>query len=99
MDNNDYSLLAAALTNLLGRSGSEPFRTWADPATNVLDCVLSLNRRYDGFVLPRLNKLAERHPDSWVWRVYGTPFVDTSLPQLSELLNSTTTMQRVCGHS
>jgi hypothetical protein len=30
---------------------------------NVLDCVLSLNRRYDAFVVPRLEAFADRHPE------------------------------------
>ena len=31
---------------------------------SVIDCVLSLNRRYDGFVLPRVEALARRRPDA-----------------------------------
>lgn len=33
------------------------------PAVLVIDCVLSLNRRYDTFVVPRLNTFVERHPE------------------------------------
>ena len=33
------------------------------PAVLVIDCVLSLNRRYDSFVVPRLNTFVERHPE------------------------------------
>ena len=32
-------------------------------AVRVIDCVLSLNRKYDGFVLPRLDAFVEKHPD------------------------------------
>lgn len=32
-------------------------------AVLVIDCVLSLNRRYDGFVVPRLDTFVEKHPD------------------------------------
>jgi hypothetical protein len=32
-----------------------------NPALNVLDCVLSLNRRYDSVVLPRVTRFAEKH--------------------------------------
>ena len=32
------------------------------PAVLVIDCVLSLNRRYDGFVVPRLESFMEKHP-------------------------------------
>lgn len=33
------------------------------PAVLVIDCVLSLNRKYDTFVKPRLNTFVERHPE------------------------------------
>ena len=36
---------------------------WPHPPLNVLDCVLSLNRRYEGFVVPRVEDFARRHPD------------------------------------
>ena len=36
---------------------------WArSPAVRVIDCVLSLNRKYDGFVVPRLDAFVENHP-------------------------------------
>jgi hypothetical protein len=35
---------------------------WALPPLDVLDCVLSLNRQYDSFVVPRVKQFAERHP-------------------------------------
>lgn len=34
------------------------------PALLVIDCVLSLNRRYDGFVVPRLDAFVEKHPET-----------------------------------
>jgi hypothetical protein len=33
-----------------------------EPAIRVPDCVLSLNRRYHGFVVPRLNAFEQTHP-------------------------------------
>ena len=30
---------------------------------NVLDCILSLNRKYDSFVVPRVEDFLERHPE------------------------------------
>jgi hypothetical protein len=37
---------------------------WLDvPARKVLDCVLSLNRKYDGFVVPRVRLFREKFPD------------------------------------
>lgn len=36
---------------------------WNYPALMVLDCVLSLNRRYNSFVVPRVEKFAKSHPE------------------------------------
>jgi len=33
------------------------------PAVKVIDCVLSLNRRYDRVVLPRVQQFTRKHPD------------------------------------
>jgi hypothetical protein len=33
------------------------------PAVKVIDCVLSLNRRYDRVILPRVQRFARNHPD------------------------------------
>jgi hypothetical protein len=33
-----------------------------EPAVRVIDCVLSLNRNYDRFVVPRLNAFEKKHP-------------------------------------
>ena len=38
---------------------------WSNPpAVKVIDCVLSLNRKYDGFVVPRLRTFMNNHPDT-----------------------------------
>src|SRR5436190_24114515 len=55
--------LALALKRLLRCRTLHPFTSWDDPAMNVLDCVLSLNRRYKEFVVPRLEAFADRHPE------------------------------------
>jgi hypothetical protein len=39
------------------------FTNWGIPPLDVLDCVLSLNRRYDSFCLPRVQSFSERHPE------------------------------------
>ena len=36
---------------------------WSIPPLDVLDCVLSLNRRYDSFCLPRVERFKEQHPE------------------------------------
>jgi hypothetical protein len=36
---------------------------WRDAALRVIDCVLSLNRQYDSFVVPRLDRFEGRHPE------------------------------------
>ena len=33
------------------------------PAVKVIDCVLSLNRKYDTFVVPRLKTFMSNHPE------------------------------------
>ncbi len=35
---------------------------WPHPALNVIDCILSLNRRYNSFVVPRVTNFAPRRP-------------------------------------
>jgi hypothetical protein len=38
-------------------------RAWRrEPAVRVIDCVLSLNRNYDSFVVPRLDRFEQVHP-------------------------------------
>jgi hypothetical protein len=37
--------------------------SWSNPALNVIDCVLSLNRKYDTFVRPRIDLFVKNHPD------------------------------------
>lgn len=39
-------------------------RAWSrSPALRVIDCVLSLNRNYDSFLVPRLDAFEQRFPD------------------------------------
>ncbi len=49
---------------------------WCSPPLNVLACVLSLNRRYNSFVVPRVKAFAERKPNV------------VELTQLLELIDS-----------
>ena len=34
------------------------------PAVKIIDCILSLNRKYDTFVVPRLKAFMDNHPDT-----------------------------------
>jgi hypothetical protein len=36
---------------------------WPNPVLRLIDCVLSLNRRYDSFVVPRVRAFQEKHPE------------------------------------
>jgi hypothetical protein len=62
-DSNDFSKLVGSLRQLK-LSGQKPAdRPWRrTPAARVIDCVLSLNRRYDSFVVPRLQTFAKNYP-------------------------------------
>jgi hypothetical protein len=60
---NEVALLAAALTRDYPAAQTSVDRAWSRaPALRVVDCVLSLNRRYDGFVVPRLDRFERAHP-------------------------------------
>ena len=59
----------AALANRLAQTDIPATVTegpeWSNPpAVKVIDCVLSLNRKYDGFVVPRLRTFMNNHPDT-----------------------------------
>ncbi|MCZ7398588.1 MAG: hypothetical protein O8C62_02725 [Candidatus Methanoperedens sp.] len=54
------------LRKVLKSFGRPPQRddySWSNPALNVIDCVLSLNRKYDTFVRPRIDLFVKNHPD------------------------------------
>jgi hypothetical protein len=59
----DRAGLVAAL-RLLPPVRKSSDRAWVrEPAVRVIDCVLSLMRRYDAFVVPRLDGFERRHPE------------------------------------
>ncbi len=64
-EEQDVDRLIAALCRAFG--DNPPSRTfgggWPAPAMNVLDCVLSLNRRYYAFCEPRLDRFEKAHPE------------------------------------
>ena len=59
--NGDVEKLVLALHGLSIRRSADP--AWSrSAAVRVIDCVLSLNRNYDRFVVPRRDQFALRHP-------------------------------------
>jgi hypothetical protein len=62
MEQKDISLIVAEIKKL-GSIQPSIDPCWTRPsALKVIDCVLSLNRNYDKFVVPRLEKFASLHP-------------------------------------
>ena len=60
----DRERLVATLRRLGPSVRRSSDRAWTrEPAVRVIDCVLSLMRRYDSFVVPRLDQFERRHPD------------------------------------
>lgn len=62
MDSQDVAKLVACLEKLPPVNERDEVR-FDTAAEKLLDCVLSLNRRYDGFVVPRVKKFGSKHPD------------------------------------
>jgi hypothetical protein len=59
----DHDLIVAELRRLAHSVQQSSDRAWSrQPAVRVIDCVLSLNRNYDGFVVPRLHRFEKAHP-------------------------------------
>lgn len=58
----DVEKLAIELRKLSLHEEEEEY-SWGKPALDVLDCILSLNRRYEEFVVPRVEKFVERNPE------------------------------------
>jgi hypothetical protein len=59
----DIDLLVEALRRTFpGKPPERTFGFWDTSAISVLDCVLSLNRRYYSFCEPRLNRFRAAHP-------------------------------------
>jgi len=54
---NELSRIAPSISPSIDPAWSRPI------AIRVIDCVLSLNRNYDNFVVPRLRIIMNKHPD------------------------------------
>lgn len=59
---NDIEKLAKVLSQKFGKVKLRKDYGWSYPALNVLDCVLSLNRGYYTFVVPRIETFSENRP-------------------------------------
>lgn len=60
----DKRLLIEALQHFFpAPPGKAESGGWSIPPLDVLDCVLSLNRRYDSFCLPRVERFKDQHPE------------------------------------
>ncbi len=74
---NEVDTLAAALRSRFGHVALREDYGWPqNPVLSLIDCVLSLNRRYDTFALPRVQAFAKRRPEI------------IELAHLAEMLNS-----------
>ena len=59
----DHERLVGALCRLAPSVRPSSDRAWTrPPAVRVIDCILSLNRNYDRFVVPRLDRFEQRFP-------------------------------------
>lgn len=76
---NEATQLARDLKKRFGCLEHRHRWSWPYPVLDVLDCVLSLNRRYDAFVVPRVESFRENNPNI------------TTLPRLLRLIDSYST--------
>jgi hypothetical protein len=60
---DDIDKLSKVLSVRFGNVKLKDNFGWKCPPLDVLDAVLSLNRRYEGFVLPRVYTFKKNHPD------------------------------------
>ena len=64
VNSEEVDRVAAVLTRNFDKVAVRTDYGWpGNSALTVLDCVLSLNRRYDAFTLPRVKAFAEHHPE------------------------------------
>lgn len=59
----DQIRLTALRARAADRRAEPAFSPWQNAPLNVIDCVLSLNRRYEKFCLPRIERFSFRRPD------------------------------------
>jgi hypothetical protein len=65
---NDLDTVANELRQFFQTVLTPSDQIWSQsPAAKVIDCVLSLNRRYDKVVSPRVEQFVRNHPDIEQW--------------------------------
>jgi hypothetical protein len=63
-NDKDHEELVAELRRLAPSIGPSVDRAWRrEPSVRVIDCILSLRRNYDSFVVPRLDRFEQAHPN------------------------------------
>lgn len=73
---SDLEHLTKVLNDRFGSVAAVKVYGWPHSHLNVIDCILSLNRRYAAFALPRVEKFSKAHPNI------------TELTQLLELIET-----------
>lgn len=82
----DHVRLAEAVSRDFPAPAPSTDRAWfRPPALRVIDCVLSLNRHYDRFVVPRLDRFEQEHPTT------------TSVKALRQLIASCSSAASFCA--
>lgn len=63
MDDREVESLTRTLAKRFRQKPADESFSWSSPALNMLDCVLSLNRQYDNFCYPRVERFALHRPN------------------------------------
>ena len=62
MISEDFKALSKVISREYGDVKVRRKYGWQNSSLNTIDCVLSLNRKYKGFVLPRVMEFQNKHP-------------------------------------
>ena len=82
---SDIAIVATKLAQISPYACSSTEPEWSrPPAIRIIDCVIALNRRYDVFVVPRLEAFMTRHPE--IRRVVELAELMATYPTPSEFL-------------
>ena len=91
----EHELVVGELRRLAPSIKQSADRAWSrEPAVRVIDCVLSLNRPYDRFVVPRLDSFENAHPSIHSVSDLQSLMNEYSSPDRFVRARSSTTMKR-----